>query len=405
MQQHLIANAYPGLLDGIQPGASYQDIYSTNIEVQDCSLLLRYFAEAPQLWSDVTQQNAVMQNANVLPGTCQSWISRARYLLDRDWMNPSAASCFVEDLVGAGIPQPWMYDRATNPKGARCTLQDYQVAMFGRRPDGFANRAYDNVGVQYGLRALEAGKITPEQFVHMNEHVGGRDIDWNWIPQRSVADLFALRVAYRTGQLNLGTGLASVPIIDLRGCRNFEIHSCFHSWVTRARLEQTQGHARNQVILVTAASVPADGEAAATESFNVLDRWVAAIKADGSREPLPAKVVRHRPPNAVDACWIDGQRTTNMAACTAAHPYFGDSHTGAGDTIDDDVLKCQTKPMKRSTYGVSFSDAQWVRLEATFPEGVCDWTKPGVGYEQAVPWLTFANGPGGVPLGPAPTSK
>lgn len=69
----------------------------------------------------------------------------------------------------ATAPPTWTYNAATNRKGTRCTLQDYPVAIFGRRPDGFANRPYDNVGVQYGLRALQAGTITPEQFVDLNE--------------------------------------------------------------------------------------------------------------------------------------------------------------------------------------------------------------------------------------------
>jgi hypothetical protein len=263
MQQHLIANAYPGLLDGIQPSASYQDIHTTNNEVQDCSLLLRYFGANPQLWPDVTQQNAVMENANELPGTCVAWTTLP-YLLDQDWMKPTSASCFVPEgppgvrpgLVGLGVPQPWMYDPVTNPTGVRCTLHDYQVAMFGRRPDGFANRPYDNVGVQYGLKALQAGKITAEQFVHMNEHVGGRDIDWNWTAQRSVADRFGLEVVYRSGQVNLGTGLATVPVIDSRTCQNFEIHSCFHSWVMRQRLIEANGQADNQLILTFAPGQP-----------------------------------------------------------------------------------------------------------------------------------------------------
>src|SRR5260370_40741913 len=119
-----------------------------------------------------------------------------------------------------------MCEPGTDARGARSTMQDYQVAMFGKRPDGLAKRPYDNVGVQYGRRALQAGKISAEQFVHLNERVGGRDIDWNWTPQRSAADRFALEVAYRTGQANLGTGLATVPVIDNRACNNVEIHSC-----------------------------------------------------------------------------------------------------------------------------------------------------------------------------------
>jgi hypothetical protein len=35
---------------------------------------------------------------------------------------------------------------------------------------------------------------------------------------------------------------------------------------------------------------------------------------------------------------------------------------------------------------------------------VCDWTKPGVEQRQTIGWQTDANGPGGQPLGDAPTS-
>ena len=47
---------------------------------------------------------------------------------------------------------------------------------------------------------------------------------------------------------------------------------------------------------------------------------------------------------------------------------------------------------------------QRARLAAVFPNGVCDWTRPGVGQTDAV-LTTFENGPGGVPLGPAPVSS
>ena len=49
---------------------------------------------------------------------------------------------------------------------------------------------------------------------------------------------------------------------------------------------------------------------------------------------------------------------------------------------------------------MTFTDAQWAQLQATFPTGVCDYSKPGV--DQQPPkarWLTFADGPGGRPLG------
>ena len=40
---------------------------------------------------------------------------------------------------------------------------------------GFAGIPIDNVGVQYGLGALQQGKITPAQFVDLNVKIGGLD--------------------------------------------------------------------------------------------------------------------------------------------------------------------------------------------------------------------------------------
>ena len=61
-----------------------------------------------------------------------------------------------------GVPAEKVYDAKTNPKGVRCSLQDYMVNVFGRRKkDGFAGRPFDNVGIEYGRKALVAGKIVP----------------------------------------------------------------------------------------------------------------------------------------------------------------------------------------------------------------------------------------------------
>jgi Tannase-like family of unknown function (DUF6351) len=68
-------------------------------------------------------------------------------------------------------------------------------------------------------------------------------------------------------------------------------------------------------------------------------------------------------------------------------------------------MKCQLKPLDRTGYNVAFTDDQWAQLQATFPTGVCDFSKPGVGFQPNVPWLDYTNGPGGTPLPPAPSSK
>jgi hypothetical protein len=77
--------------------------------------------------------------------------------------------------------------------------------------------------------------------------------------------------------------------------------------------------------------------------------------------------------------------------------------------MSDDILECRLQPLRRAAYPVSFTDAQWQLLKATFPTGVCNYNKSGVAQRGAVPWLTYQrpNGKviyGGKPLGPAPHS-
>ena len=62
-----------------------------------------------------------------------------------------------------------------------------------------------------------------------------------------------------------------------------------------------------------------------------------------------------------------------------------------------------TTPASRSR------DAEWTRLQQTFPKGVCDFSKPGVSQQPTVPWLTYQDAHGhviygGRPLGAVPTS-
>ena len=386
--QHMIANTYPGLVDGILPKCSFEDTWTIGNEILDCTWLVNYFDNAPAgLWpvANLPLQQALV-DGHQLYSSCRLFVDKFTHVLDprSDCRGPAAER----------------YDPVDNPAGCRGTLQDLQVGIFGRRAsDGFARTPQDNVGIQYGLRALNAGQISVEQFLDLNEKVGGMDIDANFTPERKQADPEALPIVYRSGQVNDARRLNQVPIIDLRASLNAEIHTDFHSYGMRARLEKVHGHADNQVIwtapLVTA--LLPDG-------FGLIDEWLAAIEADDSADPLPEKVLRHKPAEAADACFAEDVRIDDPAICQRLFPHYAEARIAAGSPLAHDVMKCQLKPLDPADYPdpLPFDGEQWARLQAIFPDGVCDWSVPGVAQQPSVPWMSYAEGPGGQPLPPPP---
>jgi hypothetical protein len=398
IQQHVIAADYPGLLDGIQPNCSYQDSWTTANEVNDCHLLRHYFASAA---FTPAQQAAVMDEQD---GSVCFW-----------WDVTFAPVGIPSRAQNCNLPASLVYP---NPGGARCDVQDYQSAIWGFRPqDGFARSPFANVGVQYGLAALNAGAITPDQFVALNQGVGGTDIDLNFTATRSQPDLVAQSIAYRTGQVVNGRELANVPIIDLRGSHNVnDIHSDYHSYVMRARLDAANGGHRNQIIWTWQGGPGlfqniGPGPDVALKSFLLMDKWLTNMEADSRDVPLAQKVLDDKPAAAVDACFTGpyGASTeiTDVAACYGPQglfPHYGDARLGAGEPLVDNAMQCTLKPLAPSDYAVTFTAAQWTALHQAFPDGVCDWTQPPVGWQPSIPWLTYAGGPGGQPLGPAPES-
>lgn len=384
----MVSNAYPGLIDGIQPNCSYDDTWSTGIEVVDCHMLVNYFSRiSPHLWLAAQQQAAVTGHMNI--SSCVAWEA-----LFVPVANPNG---------GCGLPPEEEYP--TKADGCRGSLADYMKSVVGtREEDGFGNLAYDNVGVQYGLNALNSGLIVPEQFVDLNEKIGSIDIDFEHVPERREADPNSLRYLYQTGQINDGRQLDQVAMIDLRGSSNLEIHTDFHTYSMRRRLLEANGHADNHAIW--SSHVPLVGDPAwSSEAFLTLDRWLAAVEADTSDAPREVKIARNRPDNAVDSCWVAGRQITDMNLCRPAFPYFGAPRIAAGGPSTHDVGKCQLKALNPADYEVQFTPDQWSRLQAAFPQGVCDWSKPGVDQVSSTPWMTFENGPGGQPLGPAPVSQ
>lgn len=427
ISQHGVANQYPGLIQGLRPECSFPDMWSVaTVNSFDCPLLNRYFdTVSPTLWLDPVQRDAVYgyevdsgavsaSQGNVF---CHSPLGAYR----PGWWDPSVGGDEdgAEDGLGAipvsCVPQSQVYDAQSNPRGVRCSAQDYLVNIVGRRPstswgpversigEGFANRFLDNVGVQYGLEALRRGAITPEQFVDLNEKIGGLDIDAQWQPERSQADLAGVERMYRSGQIVEGYELDQVAIIDYRPDWNDDVHSNRQSAITRERMRAANGHLDNRAEWLEPGR-NLWGQAPQPElSFRVMDQWLARVEADTSSDPLPVKIANGRPAEAADGCFQDGQRTGPQACSN--YSIDEDPRLVAGMPDTRDILKCQLKPLTHGDYNATFTQGQWARLHRAFPAGVCDWSKPGVGQQPNTPWLTYQDGPGGRPLGLPPRSE
>jgi hypothetical protein len=176
----------------------------------------------------------------------------------------------------------------------------------------------------------------------------------------------------------------------------------------RARLDAANGGHGNQLIWTWNGSLFGIGPppSIAVKSFLTIDQWLSNMETDTRNVPLSQKVLDDKPAGASDECFIGASltETKDLAACAAAFPHYGDARLGAGESTADNAMQCQLKPLDRVDYPVAFTDQQWARLQQAFPDGVCNWNKPPVGFQPSVPWLTFEGGPGGQPVPPSPES-
>ena len=382
-QQHQAADNYPGLLDGIIPGCSFPEVnFATVQAITDARLIAHYFNSMATLpWTDEQKRQVVGFYGLVTMTTSTVYDGALR-------ISPTAFCPSV-------LPVALRYNPATNQSGARCDVYDHAVNVFGRDPvTHFALRPLDNVGIQYGLGALRAGTITMDQFLELNERVGGYDSDGNFRTARSVGDTPAMRAAYRSGRLtNGGGGLRDIPIIDYRAYADDDpagnIHLRYHSFSMRERLKKANGDADNQVMLVEDSRFGLYNSASPLLQFALdkMDEWVANIQADASEDDQHAKVVHDKPADLLEGCntraanpvFIAEKQTRDPSLqCEQLYPSAPAPREVAGASVASDIIKCQLRPINLSDYPGTPTATQVSRLQNIFPGGVCDWSKPGI---------------------------
>ena len=389
-----IADAFPGLFDGVTISATFPDALAIASSGLDAHLLTHYFTATDSSGFTDAQKVAVSGYQGM-----KAFIDAANQSQRTD---PVPGRADIEGYQSARwnavVPENLRYDPVKNPKGARPTVFDAARNVYGINPaTGAALRPFDNVGVQYGLSALNGGAITPKQFLDLNEKIGGFDQDANYTPSRAAGDGGAIKRAYQGGlMLGANGGLKSIPIFD--NATSNETGGYHYGWfhfALRERLRQGAGDWDNMVMWRSINTAAAK---------DVFDTWMVAYRSDTSSDPQRLKVLRAKPKTATNGCYDkstppvfvpDALPFTSKPAskCSELYPVYSNPRHEAGGPLAANVMKCQLKPIDLKNYHVTFTDAERARLNAIFPSGVCDWSKPGVNQTTVVPWASFGPSP------------
>ena len=443
INSNMSGSIMPGLLDGVTTSCTYPDSETTSMEVGDCVVLIEAYQKPAwmtlmtgQTQAQINTRKAAI-NGHPDQSACHAWYNafgsngKAGLYNQRVVSDNISGALFQQPTAtnNCELPNSAVYDPANATATAslpRCNAWSWAESIWGRATGTPAARdTRDNVGVQYGLKALRDGAITGEEFVTLNELAGGIDRDSSLRAARSTADPEALTIAYRAGIVASGKQLAKMAMIDMRGWDDsnitvppgatpgsIPIHHQWYSWAVRDRIVAEAGNANNQALWRFARTGLAPPGTMQLDAFLAMDQWLTTLKADTGSATIEAKVRSARPASTADFCLLPTDSTqtvkvTDAAVCDA-DPFLKPSLSPrqvAGGPRAEHVLKCQLKALVRTDYAAgAFTDPQWTRLQAVFTGGICDWSKPGVGQEAAVSPLTFSAGPGGAALPAAPVS-
>jgi hypothetical protein len=446
IQQYLIAQNHPGVLNGLLPVQSYPDMVTQTIHVGDCELLEHYMDA-----SDRTNAKwRVTKNRTWLVGMNAEQDDVGINAKVNDALAPLKTALGYSTAKGSTecIPawrgltplamNPWygqapnsqFYEPQSDIAAIRWTHYDDLRNVYGVDATGAGRPTWDNVGVQYGLNSLKAGKITPAEFVHLNWNIGGwkhpsqmvqegfpffgttaaeiqkaqtipgyfdpwsrrnMNLGTTTVPApRTAGDPIAMRAAYSSG--HVFSGRLDVPALDHRQYmeRELDMHNSHQSFAVRQRVLQKMGTSDNLVVWFTD-TTPGTPKASQTlEALAVMDEWMTNMRL------APGKgIAGNKPAKAVDSCfdlqgkpiyagsdaWSGILDSGAPGACTQKFPLYGTSRTVAGAPIEGGIYSCARKSVDQAVADGTY--APWVpgaedvvRLKAIFPEGVCDYRKP-----------------------------
>lgn len=411
IQQYILDQNQPGILDALLPVQSYPDMVTQTIHVGDCELL-EYYMDATDRanpkWR-TTKNRTWLVGFNAEEGFRE--VDDPFYTLKLALGYSSAVGsteCVpawrgltplaLNPLYGQAANQQ-NYVPITDILSIRWTHWDDLRNIYGVDETGWARVPWDNVGVQYGLTSLQTGKITPAEFLHLNWHVGGwrhpRDMvqetfpffgagaaeiqkaltipgyfdPWsskNMLPNpdpanqpapRTVGDPIAARNIYEGGMVFMGD--LHRPAIDHRQYmeRELDMHNVHQSFAVRQRVLDATGNSDSLVIWFTDTDPLTPKASQTMEAIEVMDEWMANIRAN------PKKSMReNRPARAVDSCFdLQGQLIyagddawdgilddQPAGPCTQRFPLYTTSRIVAGGPIEGSIWKCALKSVDQA---------------------------------------------------------
>ena len=313
----------------------------------------------------------------------------------------------------------------------RWTHYDDLRNVYGVDETGAGRVTWDNVGVQYGLRSLKDGKITPAEFISLNWNIGGWKHPSQMVQEtfpffgtsqaeinkaltipgyfdpwssknrltsvgagqpmpRSKGDPIAMRAAYSSG--HVFSGKLEVPAIDNRQYmeRELDMHNSHQSFAVRQRVLQAMGHGDNLVVWFTDTVPGVPKKDKALEAVMTMDQWLRNMKLNPG-----GGIVNNKPANAVDSCFdtagqpiysganawsgiLDGKPA---GTCTQAFPLYSTSRVVAGAPIEGGVYSCALKSVDAALADGTYapwtpSAAEASQLKQIFADGVCDYSRP-----------------------------
>jgi len=436
IQQYLLAQNHPGIIDGAIPLYSYPDMVTQVNYALDCELLEYYFDELSDhpMWENWPTRTLV-EGSNALNGYKNKYgrLQGIAAMFNGDFTKmPTGASECTNGWRGPAhlINNPRFFSDYHEVDPLVFSQVDWSHwgdlhHIYGTDEQGLGKRFWGNDGVQYGLKSLIEGTLPVDEFIKLNRHVGGwkttdemkNEYFWHisgdksfkrlslWGQQnmthegsqqfasRTQGDLDASIGAYQSGHVFLG--FANLPIIDLRHYldHKLDMHHSVASFTSRERIEYAMGHSEHQLIWMmeidetlskreVLRSLPID------DALRVMDQWIFNIKANPDKT-----VAANRPEVARDRCYDkqhniiddspntwDGQWNQKPnGVCQSYFPHYSHSRLVAGENVFSDTLVCEKMPVRfaieSGVYGELDMWEYLSQLEGIFPNGVCRYPK------------------------------